>query len=420
MKKKLTFILAITVLFTSIGIILSSALIKTGDSDAVSEKEGTKTLSFNELIKDIPTFSSVDDFANLIDETIEQYTNFNFIELKENPWLERFDQFRIADEYCKDVIVNTPFNASEAKILTVETAEYSVDRNKTHERYVEYLDEIYRIILTRLYYSLPIDDGVQFWPPLSASMNMDYDHLKTYSFGFDETKYTAQTFVDDYKKIMLEGGDFSELGHCIQIDSRGCSIYDIITREVLFPTEEQQKVLDSFNITKQGSGLLSAEKADVNEESKIYESKIINTKADDSKLPNKNTDIGQEYDEFASLTETQIEQLLDLRKNFVLGSFPRKEMIIKGVIDENSPRLDLEIVKNIIQNNDSFEDILEEFSKIQPYADFCGGSGFSICMYRINEKGDQIVIYIEPQIIYHQTNNSSDPRQAEMELLFGN
>lgn len=170
-----------------------------------------------------------------------------------------------------------------------------------------------------------------------------------------------------------------------------------------------------------GSGLLSAEKANPNEESRIYENKDVN-KVDGIELPDKNTVLDDEYDEYASLTETQIEQLKDLRKSFVLGSFPRKEMIIKGEIDENSPRLDLETVKNIIQNNDSFENIIDEFWRIQTYPDFIfDGSGHTVIVYLLDDKGEeQITIHLEQHMIYRKKNNGSDPTKSEMELLFGN
>lgn len=239
------------VLFISLVFILSSAFIKTSANDAETEKESIKTLSFNELTKDASALLSVDDYTDLIDKTIEQYAYFDIIELKENPWLEKFERFRIADPYCKTVYDKSSFDASKAKIITLEASKHSVGISITRDEYRNYLDDVYRVILTKLYYLLPEDGRVQYWPPLSATMNITYDHLITYSYGFDETKYTAQTFVDEYKKITAGGvGKFTEVGNCIQIDCHCSIINDRITGKVLFPTEEQQKVLDSLGIIR--------------------------------------------------------------------------------------------------------------------------------------------------------------------------
>lgn len=248
MKRKFVFIIILFVLFVSLGVIITSALIKTSNDGDTNDAKNMRTLTFTDLCKDVPAYLSVDDFTNLIDKTIEQYDSYEFIEIKENPWLRHFENFRInPNEQDEPTFRNAPFDDSKAQVLTIVTSKHSISKNVTREGYVKYLEDVYRIILSKLYYSLPRDDVAFFRPFFDPSMNMDYGPSTAYVFGFDKTKYSAQGFIDDYKKTMLETGKFSEQGNCIEIDHIIYSIYDITNNKDLFPTEKQQELLDAYD-----------------------------------------------------------------------------------------------------------------------------------------------------------------------------
>ena len=106
---------------------------------------------------------------------------------------------------------------------------------------------------------------------------------------------------------------------------------------------------------------------------------------------------GEHYNEFEGLSDTQIEQIKELREKVLMGRYLRQEAIIKGEIKANAPRLDLDTAKRIISENKSsnnVSDILAEFNKIYKYPDVAGGSGVTVIEYWLDEAGNEKIIAI--------------------------
>lgn len=105
--------------------------------------------------------------------------------------------------------------------------------------------------------------------------------------------------------------------------------------------------------------------------------------------------IGCELQEFEirGLNEKLIEQLQAVREKGERGAggFWWQEAIIRGVIDENSRRIDVATAKEIIANSSSFKEILARFEEVQPYPDFGGGSGYSRLEYWLDENGNEMI-----------------------------
>ena len=149
-------------------------------------------------------------------------------------------------EEISNVSMNLPFDESKAQIITIDTAQNKMSKS-SREDYESYLNDVYRIILTKLFYSLYEVEPVLYWPKIDSQQNWIPMPSSTYAFNFDETKYNSQSFVDDFKKTMIETGKFSERGFCIDIRQFSHYITDLTGDKQLYPTEEQQKTLDSFN-----------------------------------------------------------------------------------------------------------------------------------------------------------------------------
>lgn len=103
------------------------------------------------------------------------------------------------------------------------------------------------------------------------------------------------------------------------------------------------------------------------------------------------------YDEFNNLTEEQIAQIEELRKQDPYGHFWYQEMIIKGEVEADAPKLDLETAKSIIAKSSDFTDIMNEFESVQSYPDYSGGSGVSLIKYWLDETGNDVILIIYEQ-----------------------
>ena len=126
-------------------------------------------------------------------------------------------------------------------------------------------------------------------------------------------------------------------------------------------------------------------------------------------------------DEFAGLNDKQIEQVKTLRENRRMGLFLRKEAIIRGDIQEDTPRLDLETAKKIITENEAFRNILLEFDKFHGAPDCVYGSGVSIMEYWLDENGyEKIYVILEGGKIWLESSSQTDSTidGYESETLF--
>ena len=111
-----------------------------------------------------------------------------------------------------------------------------------------------------------------------------------------------------------------------------------------------------------------------------------------------------------SLTAEQNELLSQLKEkgNRLIGEFQRKEKEIRGEFDENSPRVTMNDVENIISESDTYQEIMNKLQMIQKYPDFIGGSGVTIVEYWFDDYGYQKLLLILEQedAIYVKCNDS--------------
>ena len=114
--------------------------------------------------------------------------------------------------------------------------------------------------------------------------------------------------------------------------------------------------------------------------------------------------------EMTGLNTVQVKQIEEFRENKLAWElFPRQEKIILGEIDRHSPRLDLDTVKTVMSDNETYDDVIFEFYKIQKYPDFVGGSGVTLIYYWLDEKGsEQICVIVEQNQIFFVANSTID------------
>ena len=119
-------------------------------------------------------------------------------------------------------------------------------------------------------------------------------------------------------------------------------------------------------------------------------------------------------EDIKGLIQEQVVKLKDVRgKGFEkTGIFYRQEAIIKGLVAENSTKLDAATAKEIIANSSSFKEIIEKFYTVQYYPDFAGGSGHARIEYWLDDNGtEKICIYIISESIMLTKN-------SEVEILY--
>ena len=94
-----------------------------------------------------------------------------------------------------------------------------------------------------------------------------------------------------------------------------------------------------------------------------------------------------------TLTAEQVSALENLKNkgSITIGSFGRQEMIIRGEIASDTPRITYDEVINIIDASEfkKYEDILRRINNIHGAPDYSGGSGTTRVEYWLDDKGNE-------------------------------
>ena len=94
-----------------------------------------------------------------------------------------------------------------------------------------------------------------------------------------------------------------------------------------------------------------------------------------------------------TLTAEQVSALESLKNkgSITIGSFGRQEMIIRGEIASDTPRITYDEVTDIIESSEfkKYEDIVYRINKIHGAADYYGGSGITRVEYWLDDKGNE-------------------------------
>ena len=132
-----------------------------------------------------------------------------------------------------------------------------------------------------------------------------------------------------------------------------------------------------------------------------------------------NVEFGEDTKYTDSSTEQQ-EQLSELKAKgkLLFGEFPRKEKEILGVIEQDSARVTMEDVSNLLASENDFQQVYNGMLAIAGCPDFIGGSGVTDVEFWLNETGTEKILLILEQkdIIY--VDCSEDGTVANSELLY--
>ena len=112
-------------------------------------------------------------------------------------------------------------------------------------------------------------------------------------------------------------------------------------------------------------------------------------------------------------------ELLEVRKHDGWIQFPYKEAVIVGKIDSSFPRMTLDDVKKVIEENrdSGFAIIVQKLSEIQP-PDSIGGSGTHTAQFFLDDEGNERIIAVyddgehDRQILYYHSGEY-EPLYAE-------
>lgn len=110
------------------------------------------------------------------------------------------------------------------------------------------------------------------------------------------------------------------------------------------------------------------------------------------------------------LTDEQLEQLKELRRKCIAGTYIFQEMVVRGKADPAFQRMTLQEVKNIVSQSACIEDVISSLEQRQPYPDYAGGSGINREEYWLDDDGNEmIMVFARCMIIYrNQTDCSSN------------
>ena len=132
-----------------------------------------------------------------------------------------------------------------------------------------------------------------------------------------------------------------------------------------------------------------------------------------------NVEFGEDTKYTDSSTEQQ-EQLSELKAKgkLLFGEFPRKEKEILGEIEQDSARVTMEDVSNLLASENDFQQVYNGMLAIAGCPDFIGGSGVTDVEFWLNETGTEKILLILEQkdIIY--VDCSEDGTVANSELLY--
>ena len=111
---------------------------------------------------------------------------------------------------------------------------------------------------------------------------------------------------------------------------------------------------------------------------------------------------------YPGITYDQLKKIMISDKIYGHGFFgigPKRTYraaIIAGVLDEDATKLTFADAKRIVSEHEDMDDIFEEFSKIQKYPDYMGGSGYTTTIYRMKGLPRETITIAEftPYVLY--------------------
>lgn len=130
-----------------------------------------------------------------------------------------------------------------------------------------------------------------------------------------------------------------------------------------------------------------------------------------------------EFEEDTKYTDSSMEQQeqlseLKAKGKLLFGKFSRKEKEILGEIEQDSARVTMEDVSNLLASENDFQQVYNGMLAIAGCPDFIGGSGVTNVEFWLNETGAKKILLILEQkdIIY--VDCSEDGTDANSELLY--
>ena len=115
-----------------------------------------------------------------------------------------------------------------------------------------------------------------------------------------------------------------------------------------------------------------------------------------------------------TLTSEQVSALEELKNKSrkTIGSFPRQEMVVRGELASDAPRITYDEVINIIDSSEfkKYEDILRRINNIHGASDYSGGSGTTKVEYWFDDKGNKKIRlypdFAEPKIVFNRCDEN--------------
>ena len=122
---------------------------------------------------------------------------------------------------------------------------------------------------------------------------------------------------------------------------------------------------------------------------------------------------------YPNLSDEQYKELFQVRMNAGWIQFPYKEAVIAGKINSSFPRMTLDDVKKVIEENydSGFDNIVAKLARIQP-ADQVGGSGRTTAQFFLDDEGNERIVAVyddgehDRQILYYHSGEY-EPLYAE-------
>lgn len=96
----------------------------------------------------------------------------------------------------------------------------------------------------------------------------------------------------------------------------------------------------------------------------------------------------------------ELDRINDLGNNG--DDYIRRKMELRGVIDEDAPRLDMDKVEEIISTSESFDEIIKRCDMYHSFPDLAPAEAATKYMYWFDEKGNERITFnIESTLIYY-------------------
>lgn len=106
-------------------------------------------------------------------------------------------------------------------------------------------------------------------------------------------------------------------------------------------------------------------------------------------------------------------KILEEKEECLFCEFQRERAVILGKLSSDAPRLTLEQTEQIIEDSDSFSDVMQAIIAKQEYPDSYGGSGMTLIEYWFDKRGmEKILITLEQEdILYIQLDDDGNMQE---------